>query len=642
MRTAPRPAVRRCPNARVSPSDLAPRLAASPDLAALDAATLDALAREAGVTSHAPGETVLAAGEAGRFLVLLDGRIRVGGGIDEDGDARLGPGDALPLAALLAHRGAASAHVAIDAVRVAGWPAATFARLAHGSSAFAAACAARVEARAREALERLRERRAAPADALLATPLAALALREPVVSPLDAPLGDALRRMQAGRVGSVIGIDADGRPAAILTLRDVLERVALGGAALQAPLRTVASPLRWTAPSTAPALHAAALMARHGVRHVAVVDDGVLLGVVSESRLHALQHGGLHRVAARIRGAADGEALARAAGDARALAATLADQGGDALELVRLVSSLNDAIASRALALAAAVHPPPAVRWCWLALGSEGREEQTLATDQDNALVFEAGDGEDPDALRAAFLPFAGEANRLLDAAGVPLCRGGIMAGRPDCCLSLHEWRGRFASWLDRPEPRPLLNAAIFFDFRAVEGDASLAQALRAWLADAVGDDARVLVPMTLNALDNAPPLGLVRDFVLASGGEHPGTIDLKVNGVQPFVEAARILALAAGSSATSTVDRLRDAGRRRGLPPLEVQGWVEAFRALQSLRLRLNAAQWRAGEPPHNHLDPATLDGFERRMLKEALRQARRLQQRLAREHGGAPVALR
>jgi CBS domain-containing protein len=233
----------------------------------------------------------------------------------------------------------------------------------------------------------------------------------------------------------------------------------------------------------------------------------------------------------------------------------------------------------RALALAAATHPPPPVRHCWIALGSAGCEKQTLVTDQDNGLIFECPAGTDPRHLREGVLPNAREANRLLDVAGYAPGRGGIMAGNPQWCLSVDEWRARFATWLSQPDPQALLNATIFFDFRAVDGDARLAHALRAGLRERAPDATRCLLLMARNALVNAPPLGVIRDFVLARGGEHPGTIDLKVHGVQPFVEAARVLALGAGAGATGTAERMKETARLRGIVAVELQAWIEAVR---------------------------------------------------------------
>ena len=168
---------------------------------------------------------------------------------------------------------------------------------------------------------------------------------------------------------------------------------------------------------------------------------------------------------------------------------------------------------------------------------------------------------------------------------------------------------------------------------RPVYGNHALATNLRDWLAAYAPDRDRFLLQHARNALDNQPPLGLVREFVLASGGAHPHTLDLKINGVQPFVEAARVYALASGVTVTNTLERLAAAGPARGIPALEVDAWREAFRFIQGLRLQLNAAQRQRGETMHNHLDPATLNDLERRILREALRQARSLQSRLTRD---------
>ena len=268
----------------------------------------------------------------------------------------------------------------------------------------------------------------------------------------------------------------------------------------------------------------------------------------------------------------------------------------------------------------------------WIVLGSAGRAEQTLATDQDNAIVF--ADGTEPEARRRELLPLAERVNAALDRSGYPLCRGEVMARNPHWCLSRSEWRERFAAWIERPEPEALLNAAIFFDFRTVHGERNLVAGLRDWLAAYARDRGRFLFLMVRNALGNQPPLGLIRDFALARGGEHPGTIDLKVNGVQLFVEAARIYSLADGVTATNT---LRTAGGGRGrtrrFPAPELDAWVDAFRVIQRLRLALNGAQHARGEMLHNHLNPAALVEEERRGLRHALRQARNLQARLGRD---------
>jgi CBS domain-containing protein len=462
-------------------------------------------------------------------------------------------------------------------------------------------------------------------------PLAALATRDPVSCTPDTPLRAVLERMQRLRIGSMVVVDGAQRPLGVFTLHDVLERVALPATDLGTPVGEAMSRQIWTLPPEAPAFEAALLMARENIRHVPLVADGRLVGVVSESRLFSLWRGGIEEARAEIRAARDIAAVAAAAGRIRALPGRLLEEGIGADAITGLVTALNDLVTVRLIELTGAGAALVAAGGCWIALGSAGRGEQTLATDQDNAIVF--ADDADPDGRRAALVSAADAVNRALDGCGLPLCRGGIMAGNPRWCLAATEWRRRFAEWIDRPEPEALLNAAIFFDFRPVWGERGIVAALRAWLAAYAADRTGFLLLMSQNALGNPPPLGLVRDFVLASGGDHPGTLDLKVNGVQPFVESLRIYALAAGVTSTGTLERIAGVARARGVPAVEAEAWREAFRFLQLLRLRLNAAQAARGDVLHNHLDPDSLNELDRRILKEALRQARKLQARLARD---------
>ncbi len=327
-----------------------------------------------------------------------------------------------------------------------------------------------------------------------------------------------------------------------------------------------------------------------------------------------------------------------AAAGIRALAERLREQGLRAESVTRVITALDDLLTQRLIEVCGGAPVVQAAGACWIALGSQGRAEQTLSTDQDNGIMF--ADSDDPEAQRRVLLPFARKVNQALDRGGFALCRGDIMAGNPTWCLSVSEWRARFVEWIDRADPKALLNAAIFFDFRPIYGNHALALELRTWLAAYAPDRGRFLLQLTRNALDNHPPLGLVRDFVLARSGEHPDTLDLKINGVQPFVEAARVYALASGTTATNTLERLAAAGAARNIPAVEIEAWCEAFRFIQTLRLRLNAAQNARGEPLHNHLNPATLNDLQRRILREALRQARKLQSRLARDFAVASAS--
>jgi len=464
----------------------------------------------------------------------------------------------------------------------------------------------------------------------LAVPLGVLARRAPVTCVQSTPVREALVSMRREQVGSILVTDRQHNPVGLFTLRDLRDRVVLGSCGIDEPIAGAMTPNLVTLDIAAPALEAAMAMARHSIRHVVLTDQGKAAGVVSERDLFALQQQGVSRIARALRLAPSVDELRRCASDIRALTRNLVAQGVGAEQVTRLISQLNDQLAENLIGRALAGADLAGVRWCWLALGSEGRLEQTLCTDQDNGLIFAVPDGESADSIRARLLPLARAVNDGLAECGFPLCNGGVMASNPKWCLSKEEWRDTFADWLFRGDMPVLLNATIFFDFRPLAGDAGLASDLRGWLNERVKDNRLFLKAMTLNALANRPPLGLVRDFVYSEEGGHPHTVDLKINGVTLFVDAARIFALAAGVAETSTAARLRAAAAAWRLDPGELADWLDGFHTLQSLRLGLHQDQQTRGQAMHNRLDPDELSAHDRRRLKEALKAAKRLQGKL------------
>jgi len=343
----------------------------------------------------------------------------------------------------------------------------------------------------------------------------------------------------------------------------------------------------------------------------------------------SIQQSGPGELGAAIRRATETATLAQVARSIRQLGRTMLGRGVAAMQLTRLLSSLNDKLAQRVVELEVERADLAGVDFCWLALGSEARAEQTLFSDQDNGMVFDPGGG-DAEAIRARLLPVAQAINQALAECGFPLCKGGVMAGNPAWCLSVAEWHQHFSRWLAEPDPAALLNACIFFDLRAVFGNRELVRGLQAHLARTAPGSRRFLLHLVHNALQRRPPLGFLRDFAVESGGEHPGTIDLKLRGASLFVDAARALALATGLTAVSTEERLRLSAEGVGVSAGEVAAWVDSFHFLQMLRLRLQYQLGEAGQELHNCLDPGSLHKLDRRILVEALRQAGRLQKLL------------
>lgn len=471
----------------------------------------------------------------------------------------------------------------------------------------------------------------------LHSPLASLIRRRPVTVSMDMALGEALAEMDRQRVGSLIVIDpGTERVRGIFTLQDVLRRVALKGADMRAPISGVMSPGLITLRPQATGHEAAVTMSRRNVRHVVVTDHGgALVGLVSQNDLYAIQRAGVRELQADIRNAQDMATLVRVGQAIRRLGLTLIKRGMSAEQLSHFVTSLNDVLTLRVLELTEAQFRaddrlPSDVSWCWLALGSEGRLEQTFSTDQDNGLIIDCP-AHEAEAQRARFLPFAQEVNQRLDSLGFPLCKGKVMAGNPSWCLSLDEWKACFGQWIHSPQPEALLNASIFFDFRALYGEASLADRLRDWLFGITSQATLFLRMMAENALRCTPPLGLIRDFRFDDSKAFPHTLDLKANGTRPFVDAARIYALRHALAPTSTSQRLRAAADTMSLGKEDVHAMIDAFFFIQSLRLRHQYDLAQAGQDEGaNRIDPDRLNELDRTILKEAFRQARKLQQRL------------
>ncbi|MEO8145804.1 MAG: DUF294 nucleotidyltransferase-like domain-containing protein, partial [Betaproteobacteria bacterium] len=572
---------------------------------------------------YARGQVIIApdSGIADRLYVVKQGSVRGGvlaavqAAAVQAADVVLGAGECFPVGALVGRRATSYAYRAEQDCFCWELPAADFHALVDTSARFREFCLDRLSMLLDQSH---RARRAAAFESMgegvdMLAPLRSAVAREAVSCGPATTVAEVVRTMHAGRIGSMVVTDAAGIPLGIFTTPDVLSRVTLPQAPMDTPISQLMTPDPVTLEEEAPLVEAALAMARHGIRHVVVTRDGRLSGVISERDLFALQRVSLRRATETLRAAQSVPQLAAAAGEARLLARHLLAQGVDAEHVTQVTSTLNDGLSQRLIELIAPRHKLPG-RWCWLALGSEGRLEQTLATDQDNALIF-AMDG-DTDGVRRGLLGFANEVNLGLEACGFPLCEGDIMARNPRWCLTLEEWRGVFGDWIRNNQPEALLNAAIFFDFRPIAGDASLAGELRETVLAQTRGSAVFARAMVENASRSRPPLGLLDGFVADDGGKYPGTIDLKASGARPFVDAARVLSLAHALPPPGTAARLRAAGEAGLLPLEEVTASVDAFHYVQSLRLRRQHLEGDLPKGAENRIAPEKLNAVDKRIL--------------------------
>ena len=413
-----------------------------------------------------------------------------------------------------------------------------------------------------------------------------------------------------------------GEPPGIVTDRDFRNLLA-GGLAPETAVDAVTTrPLR-TVPSSTPVHEAWRVLLESGVHHLPIEEGGAITGVVTAGDLlRSSAHGPLELLR-RVTSMKSRDRLTGHAAAVAEMAAELAAGRLDAPTIAGFVARVNGALVSRILRWAEADLGGTPGPYAWLALGSEARSEQTLLTDQDNALVH--GDG--TAGARERWAAFAARVDDDLEAAGFPPCPGGYMARRWYGPLS--EWTERFSGWVASPSPEALLGAGVFMDFRRVGGDLDLAplESARA----AAGRNPAFLRFLARSALEFRPPPALV----LRMRGEAV-LVDLKSQAIGPIVFLARCYALEGGSPAGPTLERLEAAVRAGLLDRPVAETAAEAFRFLLGLRLRLQLAR-RDGageEAASSRVALQDLSPVERSRVKDALRAVESLQAAAAFHH--------
>ncbi|MCA3173313.1 MAG: CBS domain-containing protein [Burkholderiales bacterium] len=621
-------------------------LSEHPPFSQLTAQELDGVARAVTLRYFEPRQRIIGPEEGSprALFIIKQGLIGVErnaetGGTAGSGNAvsSLGAGDCFPVGALLAERAVMNTYRAAGDVFAFELPRDLFNRLAQSNPQFLAFCKRRLGALLDLSQAQTRSAYASEASyaQTLHLPLAHLVRRAALTCSPDTSIEQALMLMQQRGVGSILVVkeQASAPVVGILTRTDLITKIVLPRLPLDQPISSVMSQPVMTLQANDTAADAAMLMASHALRHVPVLDQQQLIGVVSERDLFSLQRLSLRGIGDAIRHAGSVTGLVSASADVRTLSRNLVAQGVGAAQVTALISHLNDRLTQRLITLLAHEHSMDVSQFCWIALGSEGREEQTIATDQDNAIVLADDCSMDQDKV----LDFALAVNQALAELGFPLCKGQIMASNRSWCLKASAWAQLFADWIAQGDPQQLLHAAIFFDFRALAGQTSLVAPLREKVAHRAMSTPRFLKQMADNALRNRPPAAWAGDWLEALLNSEKEPVDLKLHGTVPLVDAARIFALSSQITVTSTAQRLRACVAAGRLPQTDAEAWSDAFHYLQLLRLRhQHSRSTSLTEENPNLIDPKHLSALDRRLLKESLRQARKAQQRLELDYPG------
>ena len=604
----------------------------------MDSAQLAYLVEHCQLRFYAAGESIIKPGDGPvqHFYIVKQGLV-VG---ERPHSARRGSettfeiasGECFPLAALLGERATRTEHLAGEDTFCLLLGKDAFVRLFAQSAPFRDFALRGVSSLLDQVNQQVQLRAAENLGAQysLDTTLRELALQQPVACSAATPLRDAVRRMHEQHVGSIVIVDESERPAGIFTLRD-LRRVVADGESLEQPISALMTQRPFHLPPEASAFDAALAMTERHIAHVCLVEHERLVGVVSERDLFSLQRVDLVHLARTIRHAGRIETLVALRSDIRLLVERMLAHGASSTQITQLVTLLNDHTVCRVIELVLEELGDPGVPFSWLCFGSEGRREQTLHTDQDNGILFEADSPEQAEHMRQRLLPVARRINQRLAECGFALCRGNIMAGNPELCLSRREWAQRFAAFVREATPESLLASSIYFDLRVVWGDEQGCAQLRRQLLADVADNSLFQRLLAANALRHRPPLGRFRDFVVARKGAEKDTFDLKEEGLTPFVDSARLLALAHGVEDSSTLRRFAELVRLEVIDAQDGAAYEEAYHFIQQARLQLHQQQAAQDLPLSNRLDPDSLNHLDRRILRESFRQAQRLQASLA-----------
>jgi len=441
---------------------------------------------------------------------------------------------------------------------------------------------------------------------------------------------DAALTMREARIPSIIACNENGEPVGIMTDHDLRGKVV---AECLDPRTTRVGEVM-TAPVIAVReddilFEALYQMSRHRIQRIGVVDEhNKLVGLIGETDVIRLQNRSPHQLLRAIDEAASIPALKVIYKDTEALIAFLSRTGVRTPDLVRLIALLNDQMGLQLIRiLRRAQFPDLPSGVAFLVLGSEGRREQTLKTDQDNAILYsDQLSGADVSQVEAFSQALIGALIEI----GVPECSGGIMAKNPFWRRSLTQWQAAIDAWIAVPSGENILNFSMFSDMRTLWGDASLEDALRRHVVQRAQENGIFLAHMAANVCRFVPPLGLFGGLKAQRQGEHAGKINLKKAGIFAITEGVKTLALEVGALGGNTPEKLRILESRGVLEAAQVNDLDAAFTLLSFLRLRGQVDAVAAGQEPDNFITPTSLNRVEKARLQIALEVVRTFQNTL------------
>lgn len=462
-------------------------------------------------------------------------------------------------------------------------------------------------------------------------PVSNLYTKKPVFGHVDLSIRDAANLMVEYKISSLFIKDDRGKCVGVLTEKDLTRKVVVFAWDVNRPVSEVMSSPVHTISSQALIFEALMLMMKEGIRHLAIVgSDEEIKGIISNRDILAAQGQSPVFLLRELANADTMEEIIDRHGKLPQQVRTLINSGAQAKNLTRFITTVSDTILKKLIAFTLKDLGPPPAKFVFMVLGSEGRNEQTLKTDQDNAIVFDDVPESEQERVRAYFLAFGEKVCGLLDEAGYAFCTGNVMAKNPKWCQPLARWKSYFSEWIHAAGADDLLQATIFFDFRGGYGDMGLVDSLREHLFETLDGWSGFFTPFSENALRLRPPIGFFRNFVVATKGRHKDTFDIK-SAMTPIVDFARIYALKNGIAETNTLERLEQLRIKQVLKQQPYEELEKAYSFLLQTRFvrQVTAIMDEKGKPD-NYINPKKLTRIEQKMLKEIFTRVEKFQSRL------------
>ena len=445
-------------------------------------------------------------------------------------------------------------------------------------------------------------------------------LRNLITCHIEDKIIDATIIMRDCSISSIIACDDKGEPVGIMTDRDLRSKVVAAGLdPNKSVVREVMTSPVISVKEEDTLFEVLYQMSRHRIHRVGVVDpQNRLVGIINETDIIRLQNRSPQKLLRSIDEAQSVSDLKTIHEHMDELIVFLQGSGVKTFDLVKLISLFNDQINLRLIeVLQHEQFPDLPNKFSYLVLGSEGRREQTLKTDQDNAIIYA------DDLSTSEVEKIAEFSQALIDALieiGVPECPGGIMAKNEFWRRSISDWKDAIDGWIATPSGENILNFSMFSDMRTLWGDPSLEQELRQHVIQRAQENGIFLAHMAANVCRFPPPLGLFGRIKTVKQGEHIGKIDLKKSGIFAITEGIKTLALEIGVLEGSTHDKLQKLLENEVLDSKQGGDLEAAFNLLTFFRLRSQIASSVAGREPDNFIAPSALNRVERGRLKVSL----------------------